>query len=102
MPFITADSTPQLGLCFLPLGAASIFGALFSGRLVDSEFRRLGGTKGASVPPDFPIEKARLRIVPPFLAVCVCMVILFGWTTGHTSLAAPLVFNFPCELKDDE
>ncbi|KAH7096388.1 MFS general substrate transporter [Auriculariales sp. MPI-PUGE-AT-0066] len=83
-----------IGLCFLPVGVAGIIGAVVQGKVIDSEFRRAGGTKGGVLPPEFPIEYTRLRLVPIYLTGAVCTAIIFGWTTGHTSLAAPLAFLF--------
>lgn len=90
-PFLTQTT---IGLCFLPLGVGAALGSLATGRILDREFARFGGTRGARIALSFPLEKARLRLVPAYIGVISTSVIVFGWTAGRTSLAAPLVFNF--------
>ncbi|KZV86099.1 MFS general substrate transporter [Exidia glandulosa HHB12029] len=95
-PFLTQTT---VGLCFLPVGIGATIGSMVVGRIMDAEFRRFGGSRGARIPPDFPLEKARLRLVPVFLAVALAAAIIFGWTPGRASLAVPLVFNFTFGLS---
>ncbi|KZV84577.1 MFS general substrate transporter [Exidia glandulosa HHB12029] len=95
-PFLTQTT---VGLCFLPVGVGAGLGSMIFGRIMDSEFRRFGGNKGARLPSDFPLEKARLRLVPAYLAVSLAAAVIFGWTPGRTSLAVPLVFNFTFGLS---
>ncbi|EJD36712.1 hypothetical protein AURDEDRAFT_129904 [Auricularia subglabra TFB-10046 SS5] len=58
------------------------------------KFARFGGTRGARVAPGFPLERARLHLVPVYISFVAGSIVVFGWTAGRTGLAAPLVFNF--------
>ena len=53
-PFLTQTT---VGLCFLPVGVAICVGSVFTGRLIDWEFRRAGGSRGEKVAVDFDLEK---------------------------------------------
>ncbi|EJD44901.1 MFS general substrate transporter [Auricularia subglabra TFB-10046 SS5] len=90
-PFLTQTT---IGLCFFPIGFGAALGSALTGRVLDREFRRFGGTRGERIAPEFPLEKARLRLIPLYTALIATSVMVFGWTTGRTSLAAPLVFTF--------
>ncbi|KAF7376644.1 MFS domain-containing protein [Mycena sanguinolenta] len=103
------DTYPQLnetelGLCFLTVGGGMSVGSLFCGRLLDWDYQRLQRTLRAEDPSvrqndtsgaaddAFPIERARLRLLPAFLAVFVASCIGYGWCIDkRTSLAGPLV-----------
>ncbi|OJD28841.1 mfs multidrug transporter [Diplodia corticola] len=46
---------------------------------------------------DFPIEKARLRLVPVFSVIQCASILLFGWTvqySGRVHIAVPIVSTF--------
>ncbi|KAJ7252097.1 major facilitator superfamily domain-containing protein [Mycena haematopus] len=102
------DAYPQLdetelGLCFLSVGGGMAVGSLFCGRLLDWDYQKLrrtlrDPTAGAGVERDdkandaFPIERARLRLLPAFLAVYTVSCIGYGWCIDRrTSLAGPLI-----------
>lgn len=53
-PFLTETT---VGLCFLPVGVATCLGSIFTGKLIDREFRKAGGTNGEKVPIEFELEK---------------------------------------------
>lgn len=64
----------QIALCFIPVGAGSIFAVVTQGRMVDYNYRRYAKRLGISVVKtkqqdltDFPIERARLEIAIPAL-----------------------------------
>ena len=53
-PFLTETT---VGLCFLPIGVATCLGSVFTGKLIDREFKKTGGTNGERIPVDFELEK---------------------------------------------
>ncbi|KAJ7229992.1 MFS general substrate transporter [Mycena pura] len=96
----------QLGLCFLTIGIGMVVGSISCGKVLDWDYRRVrrsllasgnwqeedekSGTYGA-----FPIEKARLRLLPAFLAVYVATCIGYGWCIDRsTNIAGPLILLF--------
>lgn len=83
-----------IGLCFLPIGMGAALGSVLTGRIADAEFRRHGGTAAAHIATEFPLERARLRLVPLYVICAAAAAVTFGWSAGRTSLAAPLVSNF--------
>jgi len=48
-----------IGLCFLPVGLSICLSGVYMGRVVDREFRRAGGTRGAKISVEFDLEKVR-------------------------------------------
>ncbi|KAJ6515186.1 major facilitator superfamily domain-containing protein [Mycena vitilis] len=98
------DAYPQLnetelGLCFLTVGGGMSIGSLFCGRVLDWDYQRLRRSVGAQVHEKaddaFPIERARLRLIPAFLALFVASCIGYGWCiAGRTNIAGPLVLLF--------
>ncbi|KAF8143315.1 major facilitator superfamily domain-containing protein [Mycena galopus ATCC 62051] len=104
------DAYPQLnetelGLCFLTVGGGMAGGSLFCGRLLDWDYQKLRRTlraKNTTAEPvaeasgkandAFPIERARLRLLPAFLAVFVVSCIGYGWCIDkRTNIAGPLI-----------
>ncbi|KAL4883508.1 major facilitator superfamily domain-containing protein [Aspergillus karnatakaensis] len=101
----------QIGLCFLPNGLGCICGSLSTGWLLNQSFHRTaakyklqhgGEEPNSDNPSTFPYVKARLRLVPPFSAVLVIALALYGpsfeFNDLHAqfspNLAAPLVLQF--------
>ncbi|KAK9381437.1 major facilitator superfamily domain-containing protein [Kockiozyma suomiensis] len=96
-------NTLQIGLCFLPYGVGSSIGSVASGKILNQEFARFakaagyGADGGRSVRqnPDFPIEKARLRMGFPMIIVSAVLTVAFGWTFRvNVSYAAPVTILF--------
>ncbi|XXH02169.1 hypothetical protein Hte_008537 [Hypoxylon texense] len=104
----------QIGLTFIANGAGSMIGTLVTGKILDKDYRRVKAQHEARSTPDnmeagdnlalsetgpegFPLEKARLRLVPVFsLAQCLS-IILFGWTIQYPDrvhIAVPIVSTF--------
>jgi multidrug resistance protein len=105
----------QIGLTFLANGVGSMIGTLVTGKILDIDYRRIKtkhetrstqsgldnghdtsrGTTDSDV--NFPLERARLRLVP-FFALLQCMsILLFGWTIqypDHVHIAVPIVSTF--------
>jgi MFS family permease len=104
----------QIGLTFIANGAGSMIGTLITGKILDLDYRRVKAkyeshsTADADaencVPDssnqddsDFPIEKARLRLVPLFSLLQCLSIILFGWTIQYphrVPIAVPIVSTF--------
>ncbi|KAG8420288.1 hypothetical protein J3459_011193 [Metarhizium acridum] len=88
----------------------SIIGTLVTGKILDADYRRVKIKYEASfdgeqgVDPShgikeqaFPLEKARLRLVPIFSAVQCASILLFGWTIQYPDkvhIAVPIVSTF--------
>ncbi|KAK7927614.1 MFS multidrug transporter [Apiospora marii] len=91
-----------VGLMFLPLGGGSIFAAAVLGRLINWNYerhcRRLGVPFERSKQQDltgFPIEKARLEIGLPLLALASAVLMGWGWAMQYkTHIAVPCVLLF--------
>ncbi|KAI1778754.1 MFS general substrate transporter [Hypoxylon cercidicola] len=104
----------QIGLTFIANGAGSMIGTLVTGKILDVDYRRVKTrhearsthgnveagnnlVRSETGPGSFPLEKARLRLVPAFsLAQCLS-IILFGWTIQYPDrvhIAVPIVSTF--------
>ena len=89
------------GLLYLPSGIGGILAAYLNGKLLDHDYRvtarkyRLPVSKTSDNLTRFPIERARLRSVFPFLGLSAIATAGYGWTLqANTSIAAPLVMQF--------
>jgi predicted MFS family arabinose efflux permease len=108
-------SETQIGLTFIANGAGSMIGTLVTGRILDIDYRRVktkhgaqsalsdvetgnGLTRSRTNPEDhFPLEKARLRLVPIFSLIQCVSIILFGWTVQYPDrvhIAVPIASTF--------
>lgn len=106
-------SETQIGLTFIANGVGSIVGTLITGKILDIDYRRIrvkheatfsesGSERGSDQSSqkqddddDFPLERARLRLLP-FLAFIQCASILtFGWTIQYrVHIAVPIITTF--------
>ncbi|KAI2470675.1 MFS general substrate transporter [Annulohypoxylon bovei var. microspora] len=105
----------QIGLTFIANGAGSMIGTLITGKILDVDYRRVrvkheahstqidvepanGPFRSVTNSEDhFPLEKARLRLVPVFSLVQCLSIILFGWTIEYPDrvhIAVPIVSTF--------
>lgn len=105
----------KIGLTFIANGIGSIIGTLITGKLLDLDYRRVqaghkskitktksradGNRTQISAEPieDFPLERARLRLVPLFALLQCLSIILFGWTIQYphkVNIAVPIVSTF--------
>lgn len=101
----------QIGLTFIANGTGSIIGTLITGKLLDIDYRRVkakydsrsnraaidAGSSVTSVRGRFPLEKARLRLVPIFSLIQCLSILLFGWTVNYADqvhIAVPIVSTF--------
>ncbi|KAK6500798.1 hypothetical protein TWF506_003561 [Arthrobotrys conoides] len=104
-------SEMEIGLTFIANGVGSMVGTLVTGKLLDSDYHRVKTQHEASTPTDpergdssrtiqeldFPLEKARLRLVPIFSGLQCISIILFGWTIHYphkVHIAAPIISTF--------
>ncbi|KAL2414873.1 Citrate exporter 1 [Exophiala dermatitidis] len=108
-------SETQIGLTFIANGVGSMIGTLVSGKILDVDYRRvkakheaqstesavdMGSTLNRSITDaedSFPLEKARLRLVPIFASAQCLSIILFGWTIQYPSrvpIAIPIISTF--------
>ncbi|KAI0555332.1 major facilitator superfamily domain-containing protein [Xylaria curta] len=103
-------SETQVGFTFIANGAGSIIGTLITGKILDVEYRRAKANHAPALSEDrseaeleqsqqnnidFPLEKARLRLLP-ILALLQCTSILtFGWTIQYrVHIAIPITTTF--------
>ncbi|KAF2092425.1 MFS general substrate transporter [Rhizodiscina lignyota] len=105
----------QIGLTFIANGAGSMIGTLVTGKILDIDYRRVKTKHEARSTPsdietgndmvhsasgeedDFPLEKARLRLVPLFSLFQCLSIILFGWTIQYphrVHIAVPIISTF--------
>lgn len=99
----------DIGLCFLAIGGGMIFGTVLSGRMLDADFQRTKTrlVKKAEEDPEkrmrpedvareenFPIERARLRMLPIFTAIFILTCAGYGWSLQQeTNIAVPLILQ---------
>jgi predicted MFS family arabinose efflux permease len=95
----------QIGLTFIANGIGSMIGTLITGKILDKDFRRVKAKYEASLDPEsrnrqeegFPLEKARLRLVPTFSLLQCLSILLFGWTIQYphkVHIAVPILSTF--------
>ncbi|KAI0396674.1 major facilitator superfamily domain-containing protein [Xylariaceae sp. FL0594] len=92
----------RVGLVYVPFGVGSIVAVVFVGKLSNMNYqrhcKRLGivydRTREQSM-ADFPIEKVRLEVCAPFVALFSLILIGWGWALQyHAHLAVELVLLF--------
>ncbi|KAI8662200.1 hypothetical protein NCS56_01023600 [Fusarium sp. Ph1] len=93
----------EVGLTFIANGVGSIIGTLITGKILDTDYRRVKAQHDSSVTDleanrsEFPLEKARLRLVPLFSLLQCLSIILFGWTIHYphkVHIAVPIISTF--------
>lgn len=92
----------QIALCYLPFGFGSLLAGLVRGRMIDSRYRIHAKRRGLPLEKNrnvdlsnFPIERARLEVAVPTLALATATEIGFGWMVqAKVNLAGPLIFLF--------
>ncbi|TPX17865.1 uncharacterized protein E0L32_002966 [Thyridium curvatum] len=104
----------EIGLTFIANGVGSMIGTLITGKILDVDYRRVKAkheSRAAHIEnnlsvseqeatddiSDFPIEKARLRLVPVFACIQGLSILLFGWTVEYPErvpIAVPIVSTF--------
>lgn len=105
----------QVGLTFIANGVGSMLGTLITGRILDMDYRRVKKnyeTRARRVDAElgadqtqlttitqegFPLEKARLHLVPAFSIVQCISIIAFGWSVHYAPrvhIAVPIIATF--------
>lgn len=101
-------SETKVGLTFIANGAGSIIGTLVAGKILDIDYRRSKATYetqansrdvelGHDEPIDqnFPLERARLRLIPMLSFLQCASIILFGWVVHYdVHIAVPIMSTF--------
>ena len=104
----------EIGLCFIPIGLGMLIGSLLSGRVMDTYYKKIRDDlirqtridsekhidpKAIEKDPSFPIEKARLQILPLVVFVYTICVIGYGWALqSRVTIAVPLLLQFISKL----
>ncbi|KAG2145342.1 major facilitator superfamily domain-containing protein [Suillus bovinus] len=99
----------DISLCFLAIGGGMAIGTVLSGRMLDADFQRIKTrlVKKAEEDPEkrirpeevtreenFPIERARLRMMPMFAAIFILTCAGYGWSLQReTHIAVPLILQ---------
>ncbi|KAI0652010.1 MFS general substrate transporter [Trametes meyenii] len=105
-PYLTETDT---GLCFLAIGGGMLVGGVVNGKILDHEYQRVKRSLIRRVEADpekkirpedvtkeenFPIEYARLRLMPATFALYVAACIGYGWCLqARVNIAGPLVMQ---------
>ena len=100
----------DIGLCFLAMGGGMLVGSLFSGRFMDAYYRKIRDDlireirtdsekhidlRAKERDPSFPIEKARLHMLPWVVFVYTACVIGYGWALqSKVTIVVPLILQF--------
>jgi predicted MFS family arabinose efflux permease len=104
----------KIGFCFLAIGGGMIIGSSVTGRFLDWDYqtiknkmiKEVNANPEKCIAPDevtkeehFPIEKARLRIIPVYLGIFVACCMGYGWCIARkVNIAWPLLLHFVCTL----
>ena len=100
----------DVGLCFMAPGGGLLIGSWLSGKLTDSYYRKVRDdhirqarihaekdidAKALEKDPTFPIEKARLQVLPCITLVYSACVVGYGWALqSRVTIAVPLILQF--------
>ena len=107
-------SQTDIGLCFLGMGGGMLIGSLFAGKVMDAYYRKIRDdliresrtdsekhidSRAIEKDPSFPIEKARLQLMPVVVFVYTACVIGYGWALqSRVTIAVPLILQFISEF----
>jgi len=99
----------EIGLCFIPMGLGMLVGSLLSGRALDYYYRKIRDDlirqtradsekyvdpEAIEKDPSFPIEKARLQVLPWVVFVYTTCIIGYGWALqSRVTIAVPLILQ---------
>ncbi|KAG1785279.1 major facilitator superfamily domain-containing protein [Suillus plorans] len=97
----------DIGICYLASGGGLALGAVFSGKLMDWDYRTAkeqlirnftpeNGIPGHIISDDdFPIEATRLKRLPLWMIIFCASCTGYGWCfQARTTIAVPLVLQF--------
>ncbi|KAJ6536646.1 major facilitator superfamily domain-containing protein [Mycena sp. CBHHK59/15] len=88
----------QIGLCFLAIGGGMLLGSVTFGKILDWDYQRVKKSISEAKPDamshdsSFPIEKARMRLMPILVAIYVGCCSGYGWCIEKkANIAGPLI-----------
>lgn len=92
----------QIGLMYLPMAGGSVVAAFMVGPSINWNYRRHAKQAGLTLVKgrqddltNFPIERARIEVGLPLLALATAVMFAWGWTLQYkTSIAVPVVLLF--------
>lgn len=92
----------QIGLMYLPMAGGSIVAAFIVGPSLNWNYRRHARRLGMELTKgrqddlsNFPIERSRIEVGLPLLALSTCVLISWGWALQYeASIAVPCVLLF--------
>ena len=92
----------QIGLAFIPYGVGCTAASLVCGKFMDFNYKRVAKAANITVDRkrgddmrDFPLEKARVQVMWPFIFPGLIALVCYGWVLEiETHFAVPLVFTF--------
>lgn len=107
-------SEKQIGLTFIANGAGSMIGTLLTGKILDLDYRRVqagitasstasenqepqtrASSRASENESSFPLERARLRLLPLFSLLQSASILVFGWTINYTvHISVPIISTF--------
>lgn len=102
-------SETHIGLTFIANGVGSMIGTLVTGKLLDLDYQRVKAKHDANndqesntltisdANQEFPIEKARLRLIPIFALLQCVSIAIFGWTINfprQVHIVVPIISTF--------
>ena len=88
----------DIGLTFVANGIGSMIGTLTTGKLLDISYQRLKvkhDTEKHETSIAFPLEKARLRLLPLWCLLQIASITVFGWTLRYrVHVSVPIITTF--------
>ena len=92
----------QIGLAFIPYGAGCTAASFVCGKLMDFNYKRVAKAANITVDRkrgddmrDFPLEKARIQVMWPFVFCGLIALVCYGWVLEiEAHFAVPLVLLF--------
>ena len=100
----------DVGLCFMALGGGTLIGSWLSGKLTDNYYQKVRDdlvrqaqtnaekdidVKALEKDSTFPIEKARLQVLPCLTLLYTACVVGYGWALqSRVTIAVPLILQF--------
>lgn len=88
----------QIGLTFIANGVGSTVGTMVTGKILDIDYRRAKAkheSEGQEQQTPFPLERARLRLIPILAGLQCAAILVFGWTLQYgVHISVPIVSTF--------
>jgi MFS family permease len=89
----------EIGLTFIANGVGSMIGTLVTGKILDIDYKRAKAKyvdeEGQTSQKDFPIERARLRLIPIWSLLQCGAILVFGWTLQYrVHISVPIISTF--------